>query len=219
MSHRWKVVLGLAVWLAGSAAAVAQPAKAEETKPANPNAAVAALKQALERRDIVAFAHSAAGAPGVTLRKLAPGMKKAQEASDKFDRALADKPALNVVNPFLDQLNPLKGYQLELVELSQDKGQYLARVRFGRTGKLGEETVSVVQEGDAWRVSLPGEYLKSAQRLTPERLEKQVQSLAKLAEVLNTVADEVTAGKLTTKEAILLRLAGLVKDAKLGEGQ
>lgn len=213
----WKA--SLVLWALVACSVLAQPPKPDETKPANPDAALAAYKQALERHDVVAFANLTAGAPGVTLRKLAPAMKKAQDASDKFDRALADKPALNLTNPFLDELNPLKGYQFERVELAQENKQYLARVRFGRAGKLNEETVSVTREGDLWRVSLPGEFLKSVQRLTPERLDKQIQSLAKLAEVLNTVADEVAGGKLATKEAILLRLANLVRDAKLGEGK
>jgi hypothetical protein len=196
--------------------AAAQPPKQGDAKPANPTAALNAYKQALDRRDPVAFANLTAGAPGAALRKLAPALKKAQDASEKFNRALADKPALSVTNPFLDQLDPLQGYHFEVVELAQENRQYLARIRFGRAGKLSEETVSVTQEGDIWRVSLPGEYLKSVQRLTPERLDKEVQSLTKLADVLNTVAEEVSSGKLTTKEAVLLRLAALVKDAKLG---
>jgi len=195
----------------------AQTPKSDQTAPATPDAALAAYKAALDRRDVAAFANLTAGPPGVTLRKLAPGMKKAQEASDKLDRVLADKPALNFVNPFLDELNPLQGYQLEQVELTQDNRQYLARVRFGRAGKLNEESVSITQEGGAWRISLPGEFLKSVRRLTPERLERQVRTLTKLAEALNAVADEVAAGKLTTKEAILLRLATLVRDAKIEE--
>jgi hypothetical protein len=195
------------------------PQKQEDAKPANPTAALNAYKQAIERRDAVGFASLTAGAPGAALRKLAPGLKKAQDASEKFNRALADKPALGVTNPFLDQLDPLQGYHFEVVELTQENRQYLARIRFGRAGKLNEETVSVTQEGDAWRVSLPGEYLKAVQRLTPERLDKEVQSLTKLADVLNTVAEEVSSGKLTTKEAVILRLAALVKEARLVEGK
>lgn len=209
----WVAILVLGWVTAGPAAA--QPPKVDETKPANPDAVLVAYKQAIERRDVVTFANLTAAAPGATLRKLAPAMKKAQDASDKLDHALADKPALNFVNPFLNELNPLQGYQFEKVELTQDNRQYLARVRFGRAGKLNEETVSVLQEGDTWRVSLPGDFLKSVKRLTPDRLEKQVQALSKLAEVLSTVADEVAGGKLTTKEAILLRLANLVRDAKI----
>src|SRR6188474_3062794 len=97
-------LLTLLFGITGSA--FAQPAKTEDTKPANPAAAIAAIKQALERRDVVAFAQLTAGPHGATLRKLAQPLKKAQDASDKLDRALADKPALSVVNPFLDQLNP-----------------------------------------------------------------------------------------------------------------
>src|SRR5215208_1063693 len=161
----WIVLLGVVSAIVVTPPLSAQPAKTEEVKPANPNAAVTAYKQVIERRDVVAFANLTAGAPGATLRKLAPALKKAQDASDKLDRALAEKPALGVTNPFLDEINPLKGYQFDLVELSQDNRVYVARVRFGRVGKLGEETLSVTQEGDVWRVSLPGDYLKSVQRL------------------------------------------------------
>jgi hypothetical protein len=216
MDAAWRTGVSLMGVLLATSSLPAQPPKTDE-KPANPDAALAAYRQALERRDVVAFANLTAGAPGATLRKLAPAMKRAQDAAEKFDRALSEKPALQVTNPFLDQLNPLQGFQLELVELTQENRQYAARIRFGRAGKMNEETVSVSQEGDLWRVSLPGDYLKTVQRLPPERVAQQVEMLTKLAEVLNTVAEEVSSGKLVTKEAVLLRLGRLAKDAKLGD--
>lgn len=199
-----------------------QPPKdqAPETKAttiASPQAALTAYKQALEKADVLAFANLTAGSPGVTLRKLAGPLRKAQEASEKLDRALADKPALSVVNPFLEEFQPLKGFQLELVELTKEGNLHLARVRFGKTNQLKEETLSVLQEENTWRVSLPGDFLKSVNRLTPDKLARQIETLTKLTDILTKIAAEVTAGQLTTKESILIKLATAIKEAKLFE--
>lgn len=197
-----------------------QPAPSEPTKkatPANPTAALAALKQAIETGDVVAFANLTTGAPGITLRKLTSALKKAQDASSKFDHALTEKPALGFSNPFANELNPLHGYLFEVVEMTKENNQQLARVRIGLANQLKEENLLVAQEDNQWRVSLPGDFLKSVKRLTPERLIKQIDKLTKLADILNKLADDIASGKLTTKETILFNLANAVKDAKLNE--
>lgn len=184
------------------------------TLPATPEAALSAYRQAIEKGDPEAFANLTAGPAGNTLRSMAPGLKKAQVASDAFTKALGEKPALNVTNPFADELNPLRGYQFELIELTKGKDEHLARVRFGLANRLQEETLSVKREGDGYRVSAPSVYLKSIKELTPERVKKQIETLTALAGILNNVAEQVTKGQLTTKEAILLKLAQAVKEMK-----
>lgn len=180
----------------------------------SPEAAISAYRQALEKGDLEAFAALTAGAPGATLRTMAPALKKAQAASDAFTKALGEKPNLNVTNPYAEELNPLRGYQLELIELTKGKDEQLARVRFGLANRLQEETLSVRKEGDSYRVSAPSVYLKSIKELTPERLRKQVDTLNALAGILNSLAEQVSKGQLTTKEAVLLKLAQAVKDIK-----
>jgi hypothetical protein len=193
----------------------------QETKkvPADPAAALSAVKEALEKADVVAYANLAAGPPGAIFRKLAGPLKKVQDASEKLDRAIAEKPALNVINPFANQLNPLVGYQIEIIELFKEGNQQLSRVRFGLANQLKEETLLIAQEDGQWRVSLPGEFLKSANRLTPERLSKQIDTLSRLADILTNLAGEVSSGKLATREAVMIKLAAAVKDAKLTEAQ
>ncbi|MFT3882386.1 MAG: hypothetical protein QM703_22385 [Gemmatales bacterium] len=182
--------------------------------PTTPEAALSAYRQAIDKGDPEAFANLTAGVPGNTLRSMAPALKKAQAASDAFTKALGEKPALNVTNPFANELNPLQGYQFELIELTKGKDEHLARVRFGLANRLQEETLSVKKEGDGYRVSAPSVYLKSIKELTPERLKKQVDSLNALAGILNNLAEQVSKGQLTTKEAILIKLAQAVKDIK-----
>jgi len=177
-------------------------------------ATLAAYRQAIEKGDPEAFAALTAGAPGTALRTMAPALKKAQAASDAFTKALGEKPNLNVTNPFADELNLLRGYQFELIELTKGKDEQLARVRFGLANRLQEETLSVKKEGDGYRVSAPSVYLKSIKELTPERLKKQVDTLNALAGILNSLAEQVSKGQLTTKEAVLLKLAQAVKDIK-----
>jgi len=101
--------------------------------------------------------------------------------------------------------------------MTKENNQQLARVRIGLANQLKEETLLVAQEDSQWRVSLPGDFLKSVKRFTPERLTKQIEKLTKLTDILNKVADDIAAGKLATKEAILLNLAQAIKDAKLND--
>ncbi|HMO37158.1 MAG TPA: hypothetical protein PKA06_14045, partial [Gemmatales bacterium] len=64
--------------------------------PASPEAALQAYQSAVARADVVALADLTSGSPGVTLRKLAPALKKAQNASDALTKTLASKPAWNL---------------------------------------------------------------------------------------------------------------------------
>lgn len=180
----------------------------------SPEAALASYRQAIEKSDPEAFARLTAEAPGNTLRTLAPALKKAQTASEAFTKALGEKPALNITNPYADKLNPLQGYQFELIELTKNKDEHLARVRFGLANRMQEETLSVRKEGEGYRVSAPSVFLKSINDLTPDRIRKQVDTLNALAGILNGIAEQVAKGQLTTKEAILLKLAQAVKEMK-----
>lgn len=179
-----------------------------------PEAALSAFRQAIEKGDPEAFANLTAGPAGTTLRSMSPALKKAQTASEAFTKALGEKPALNVTNPFTDELNPLRGYQFELIELTKGKEEYLARVRFGLANRLQEETLSVKKEGEGYRVSAPSVYLKSIKELTPERVKKQIETLTALAGILNSLADQVSKGQLTSKETILLKLAQAMKEIR-----
>lgn len=193
-----------------------QPAQAPTTY-ATPEAAIKAYRQAIDKGDVDLFAKLTSGPPGVALRTLTPALKKAQTASEAFSKALNDKPALSLVNPLADDFNPLNGYQFELIELTAGKDEHLARVRFGQAKRMIEETLSIRKEADTYRVSLPGVYLKAVQLLTPERMSKQVESLNTLAGILSSLADQINKGELTSKDAILLKLAQAVRDAKLSE--
>jgi hypothetical protein len=180
--------------------------------PATPEAALQAYRTAIAKTDVVAFADLTSGPAGVTLRKLAPTLKKAQTASDSFTKALADKPTLGVTNPFANTLNPLEGYLLEVIELTAGKDQHLARVRFGTIGKLQEETLSIKREDASYRVSLPNVYAKAVVTMTPEQVSKQIDQLGKLTTALTGLAEQVNKGELTTKEAVLVKLAQAVKE-------
>lgn len=182
--------------------------------PATPDATIQAFRAAIAKADVEAFANLTGGPPGATLRKMAFAIKKAQTASDAFSKALADKPALGVSNPFANNLNPLTGYLLEVIELTPGKDQHLVRVRFGTTGKLQEETLSIRKEDDTFRVSLPSAYLKSVNSITPEQLSRQIETLGKLTTQLTSLTEQVTKGELATKEAVLLKLAQAVKEIK-----
>jgi hypothetical protein len=183
--------------------------------PKTADAAVTALRSAIEKGDVEAFAQLVAGPPGNLLRTLAPALKKAHTASDAFSKALAEKPALNLTNPLANDFNPLHGYILELIELTPGKDESVARVRFGTIGRLREETLSVKREGEGFRVSLPSTFLKAVGTMTAEQVNGQVQKLNALVGVFNTITDQVKKGDLTTKDAVLVRLGQLVREAKV----
>jgi hypothetical protein len=180
--------------------------------PATPDATIQAYRAAIARADVEAFANLTQSPTGATLRKMAPPLKKAQAASEALSKALSEKPALGLSNPFANNLNPLTGYLLEVIELTPGKEQHLVRVRFGTAGKLQEETLSIKKEGDNFRVSLPSVYLKSVNGITPEQLTKQIDMLGKLTISMTSIAEQVAKGELTTKEAVLLKLAQAAKE-------
>lgn len=176
-----------------------------------------AYRASVDKADVTSFASLTAGPMGASLRKLAPALQKAQTASDALSKALSEKPALGLLNPLADEFNPLKGYQLELIEMTPGKEEHLARVRIGLPGRLKEETLSVKKEDATFRVSLPSVFLKSVRLMTPDRVAKQVDSLNRLADIMTSLAQQVTKGELTTKEAVVLKLSQAIKDVKLGE--
>lgn len=197
------------------AAALIQGTETAPPPPATADRALTQYKQAIEKADIDSFARLTAGPGGNTLRTLTPALKKALTASDAFSKALGEKPALGLSNPFANEFNPLRGYQFDLVELTPGKDDHRALVRFGQQNRLREETLSVKKEGDGYRISLPSVFLKSVGQYTPERLSKQVESMNALASILTKLAEQVSKGELTTKEAILIKLSQMVKEAKI----
>lgn len=185
---------------------------------ATPDAALKAYQQAIEKGDVESFARLTLGPAGATMRTLAGPLKKAQTASASLSKVLAEKnDKLKLNNPFADDFQPLRDYHFELIELTGGKDEYLARIRFGNSTRLNEETVSVKKEGDGFRISLPNAFAKSVALLTQERLARQVSTLNTLSGILSDLADQISKGQLTSKEAILLKLANAVRDAKLGE--
>ena len=189
----------------------------QEQPASTPEAALKAYQKAIESSDAEAFARLTAGPAGTTLRALAPALKKVQIASEALTKALGEKPALNTSNPFANELNPLQGYRFELIELTKSKDDYLARVRFGLANRLQEETVIIKKEGNTYRISAPGTFLKSLKEMTPERLKKQVDSINALTGILTRLAEQVSKGELSSKESILLKLAKDIKEAGIAE--
>lgn len=194
--------------------------QAQDAKlPSSAEAALTAYRQAFEKGDVLAIARLTSGPAGQTLRTLAPALSETQTASDAFSKALAEKPALNLTNPFAQELNPFSGYQLELLELTRNKDEHQALVRFGKPQRVREETLSVKKEGEGYRVSLPGFFLKTMGTYTQEKLTKQTKELTNLAGILKKLAEQVSKGEQSTKEAIVLKLAELVKEVKLSEAK
>lgn len=185
--------------------------------PGSAEAAITAYRQAFEKGDMQTIARLTSGTEGQTLRTLVPALLDAQSASDTFSKALAERPALNLNNPFAQELNPFSGYQLELLELTRNKVEHLALVRFGQPQRMREETLNIRKEGEGYRVSLPGLFLKTMQTYTQGKLTTQTKELTNLASILKKLAEQVSKGELSTKEAIVLKLAELVKEAKLSE--
>jgi hypothetical protein len=186
-------------------------------KATTPAAALALVKVAVESADLKALAEHTAGDAGVTLRKLAEPYAKAKQANERLERLLKDKPEIGFKNPFAD-LNPLADMQYDIVEVGKEGATLTARIRFGPRGKAQEEAILVRRDGNGCRVDLPGELTKQLRVFaSPDRLDRQIRGLDKLAEVLDTLAREVQEGKLKTKDAVTLRLLGLVDETKLAE--
>lgn len=181
--------------------------------------AVIRLKTAIEASDLKVVGEMAAGPTGKTLRQLAPAFTKAQEAAARLNKSLKDKPALFFTNPFAASLAPLAGMQIDLVEITRENKTTRLRVRTTFRGQTQEETLGVAVEDGILRMDVPSDITKMVRRLSapPERVERQIKGLEKLAIILGTLADEVEKQKLTTKEAIVVRLLRLVDEAKLAE--
>jgi hypothetical protein len=185
-----------------------------------PQAAVEALKKALDANDFAALGQIVPGPCDAVLRKLAGPMGQAQAAQSRLEAALKDQPQLTFTNPFAAALGPFSGLLIELVEVGKEGSQNIVRVRCGRKGAPPqEEVLGLVSEGAAWRIGLPGEFAKELRRLAqaPEELQTQADRLAALAKVLTTLAEEVEKKQFKSREALILRLAQLVADAGLVE--
>jgi hypothetical protein len=205
--------IALALLLAAAATGSMQ---AQDTDPRV--AALAGFKTALESGNVKTLSGLAAGKDGDTLRKLADAYTRARAASDRLDNALKEKRIL-LVNPFAASANPLADLQLDILELTKENNQDIARVRFGPRGKTVEETLLLAQESGLWRVSLPAELVKDLRSLDKkEARDRRVQAIDKLAELLDSVAKDVQSGTLKTKESVLLRIAKGFRDAGIGDG-
>ncbi len=185
----------------------------EPAKAATPAVALQAFKAAVDGGDFKALAQHAAGEPGRTLRELVAPFLKAKEANDRLEQALKEKK-IEFRNPFAAGLTPFAELQFDLVDVTTENNQVLARVKCGPRGKAAEETVAVVME-DGWRVTPPEAIAR--QLPAKDRLKKHAAGLDKLAKVLETVAKEVEAGKAATKDKVLLRLVELFAEEKLAE--
>jgi hypothetical protein len=177
-------------------------------------AALSEFKTYLEKGDLKKLGDKVAGESGNTLRRLAEPFSKAKAASDRLDKALADKPEVGWQNPFAAGLAPLARGQLEIVEITPNGESFVARVRYGQFGQ--EEAVGIRKEGEEWRIDLPAELARALRPLAkPERLEKRRRELEILAEILNSLAADIEAGKRKTKEEVILRLVELISDGNL----
>jgi hypothetical protein len=200
--------------------ALSVPAAQPPAEIKTPQAAVAAVKKALDANDLRALSDLTTNPAATTLRKLAEPFAKTRLAGERLDRALKDKPALAFNNPFAASLTPFADVHFELVEIGKEGNQTVARIRYGPRGASApEEVVALVQEGPTWRVDPPQAVVKALRRLaaSPARLDQYTQGLEKLADVLNALAGDIEKDQVKTREAALLRLAQLVEDAKLAE--
>lgn len=188
--------------------------------PETPQAAVAALRKALEANDLAALAQLVPGPNDAALRTLAGPMAKAQAAGARVDAALKEQPSLNFANPFAASLTPFAGLTVELVETGKDAGRNFVRVKVStKDGAAHEEVLGLVSEGAGWRIGLPADLARQLRRLQdpPEELQREAERLAALADVLEKLAADLDKKQLKTREAALLRLAQLVAESKLAE--
>ncbi len=211
------IVLGIIAALVGS---VSQ-AQAQE-KPNSAETALVTYEKALKAGDFKAISDLTSGDSGKTLRKLADAFVKAQAASKRLDDELTGRPSLNLKNPFAGAFTTFNDAQFDLVELEKDKDgkRYFARVsiKLGPSGKAQEETLIVQTEGGEWRVDPPADLAKQLRAYSTEaQIENQIKGLTKLANILDTVAGEITIGKLATREAIVIRIVEESEKQKLGE--
>jgi hypothetical protein len=186
----------------------------------SPPGVVAALKKAIEANDLHTLALIASPKVREPLEKLAGPFAKAQAASARLDKAIAERPPLAFINPFAASLTPFAGMQIDLVEITKDGAATTVRVRFvAKSQPPREEVLALTTEGASWRIDLPAEVTKPLLRLAaaPDKLQKQAQGLERLATVLSTLTDEVEKERFKTKEALVLRLIQLVDEAKLPE--
>src|SRR5262245_7434132 len=126
----------------------------ESAKPASAAAALAAFKTALEAGDFKGLSEISAGEHGRALRELVTPFLKAKEANDRLDKALKERK-IDFPNPFAAGLTPFAELQFELVDVTTENKQVVARVKCGPRGKAAEENVAVLMEDATWRVTPP----------------------------------------------------------------
>jgi hypothetical protein len=190
---------------------------AQGGKATTPEEALKAYKTAIEAGDIKAVAELTAGEYGAILRKMAEKLAQAKANSDRLDKALKEKD-IKFDNPFAAGLAPFADLEFGVVEVGKEGAKAVARIKVGPRGKGQEETVYVQSEGGAWRVDLPADLARHLRPLaSAERLNRHLEGLTKLTDLLNTVTGEVLNGTLKTKDEVLLRVVKLCDQYQLGK--
>ncbi|HMO37157.1 MAG TPA: hypothetical protein PKA06_14040, partial [Gemmatales bacterium] len=87
---------------------------------------------------------------------------------------------------------------------------------FGLQGKLQEETLSIRNDDGQLRVSLPGNFLKSVSGMKTEQLNRQIEVLNKLSEILLSLSEQIEKEEIKTREEVLIKLAQAIQENKLG---
>jgi hypothetical protein len=180
--------------------------------------ALARFKVAIETGNIKELAPLVAGRPGQILRRLADPYARLQAANERLEAALAER-GITLENPFASVAQPLEDCHLEVLEITQEAGKPCARVRFGPRGRGAEELLALVEEEGTWRVTLPsalGNDLEKDAGQVP--VEQRARQLARLADLLETLAQELATGKLKTRDEVLLRLLRLYREKMPAEG-
>jgi hypothetical protein len=198
-------------------------------KTPTPLETVQKMQTALQQHNLKALAEVATLPQANILKDLSEPLEKARTASDRLDKVVREQLKIAYAHPFAASLSPFADRHLELVEIAKDGTQLLARVRYGTAGRAQEETIGIYPVDGVYRADLPAEIVRMLQKLArpagpndpPEAapLRREIKRLEKVADILNTLADEIEKQKKwTTRETVTLRLLELVEEKKLAEG-
>jgi hypothetical protein len=177
--------------------------------------------RALEQSDLATLADLMVDeALAQPLRTLGAALAKARAAAERLEAMVKEKPGLAFPNPFASSLQPLAGCRFEILEVTHERDQQVARIRFGARGMpIREEQLVLVQVGGQWRTQLPAFLQQQVRHLVanPRQLQREIQALETLAEVFKRLADEVEQNRLASKADVVARLLQLIHESKISE--
>lgn len=179
------------------------------------------MVRALEQSDLTTLADLMADdALAESLRTLGAALAKARTAADRLETLVKDKPGLAFTNPFAPCLQPLAGCRFEILEVTRERDQQVARIRFGAKGMpIREEQLVLTQVGGQWRTQLPAFLQQQVQHLAadPRHLQQEIKAMETLAEVFKRLADEIEQNRLASKADLVARLLQLIHESRLAD--